>query len=57
VREDIWGTVQKLSPKYRVIIRLYYQEDTNFIPVFQIVSGYVFITCLYKNYEKFGDTE
>jgi hypothetical protein len=25
---------------------------TNFIPVFQIVLGYVVITCLYKNYER-----
>lgn len=25
---------------------------TNFIPVFQIVLGYVFITCLYKHYRE-----
>ncbi len=30
---------------------------TDFIPVFQIVLGYVFISCLYKNYVKSGDTE
>jgi len=40
------------------IVQLSYATlGTNFIPVFQIVLGYVLITCLYKNYEKSGDTE
>ena len=37
-----------------VLIKLlsYATLGTNFIPVFQIVLGYVFITCLYKYYER-----
>jgi hypothetical protein len=35
----------------------YVAFESNFIPVFQIVFGYVCITCMYKKYDILSDTE